>query len=32
MSQANKLSDPLIEQLEQVKGRVSQALELAKSL
>jgi len=32
MSQAKQLSDPLIEQLEQVKGRVSQVLELAKSL
>ena len=32
MSQAKQCSDPLIEQLEQVKGRVSQVLELAKSL
>ena len=32
MSQAKQFSDPLIEQLEQVTGRVSQVLELAKSL
>jgi PmbA protein len=32
MTQANQPIDPLIEQLEQVKGRVAQVLELAKSL
>jgi PmbA protein len=32
MSQAKQFSDPLIEQLDQVKGRVAQVLELAKSL
>lgn len=32
MSQAKQFSDPLIEQLEQVKERVAQVLELAKSL
>lgn len=32
MSQAKKFSDPLIEQLDQVKARVAQVLELAKSL
>lgn len=32
MSQAKQCNDPLIEQLEQVKGRVAQVLELAKSL
>ena len=32
MSQAKQFSDPLKEQLEQVTGRVSQVLELAKSL
>jgi len=32
MSQAKQHNDPLIEQLEQVKGRVSKVLELAKSL
>lgn len=32
MSQVTQSSDPLIEQFEQVKGRVSQVLELAKSL
>ncbi len=32
MSEAKKFSDPLIEQLDQVKARVAQVLELAKSL
>ncbi|MBL4822852.1 MAG: metalloprotease PmbA [Colwellia sp.] len=32
MSQAKQFSDPLIEQLDQVKARVAQVLELAKSL
>ena len=32
MSQQKKFSDPLIEQLDQVKARVAQVLELAKSL